>query len=305
MGRHGTPRKRRQSEPADMGKHVQHPRALRQPRGKGMVRTLVEEQPCLLPAHQIGHIGGPVHPDGHRRCRRIAQQHGIHIVQPFQTAPAAPGVLEDRGHACHLGQGRSKLRQKHIRPGRVGLHHGDVAEPVDDHTGQTVRLGMDQPVEGGLEQPLPQGKRLAQPRREPRLIRRAGLGTIQNTADDLGIRVHRHQRHRAALGILEHGDRARCHRTGAAVGDDLVGVNPRIAAPDGLRFRLGQEAQNRQRGRCHTAPFTPLAPKGKAVFSAQRSLIACKRPRLAVTWPPGSVSSSTKTRDRCAMMRAF
>ncbi len=49
-----------------------------------------------------------------------------------------------------------------FRPGGIDLHDRHVPETIEDKTGQSIRFGMDQPVERGLEQPLTQRQRGAE-----------------------------------------------------------------------------------------------------------------------------------------------
>ncbi len=49
----------RKREAPHMSEDVEHARALREARREGMVRALVVEEPRLLPAHQVGHVGRP------------------------------------------------------------------------------------------------------------------------------------------------------------------------------------------------------------------------------------------------------
>ncbi|MDT8322164.1 MAG: hypothetical protein RQ826_16735, partial [Xanthomonadales bacterium] len=49
-----TARQRRQTKATHMGKHIQHPPATRQPRGKGVVVALIQEQAGFLATQQIG-----------------------------------------------------------------------------------------------------------------------------------------------------------------------------------------------------------------------------------------------------------
>ena len=83
QGRGRARRKRGQTEPANMGKHIQHPRVLGQTGGKGVVRALVKEQAGFLPAGHIGQIGRAVHRHRDRRADR-ARQNQRFFVQPLQ-----------------------------------------------------------------------------------------------------------------------------------------------------------------------------------------------------------------------------
>ncbi len=70
-------------------------------------------------------------------------------------------------------------------PGRIGLHHGNIAKPVDHDARKAISLGMDQAVEGRDVNPVSQRKRMGQPRLKPALRDFSLRVPIQHPAVDL------------------------------------------------------------------------------------------------------------------------
>ncbi len=139
-----------------------------------------------------------------------------------------------------------------LGPGSIGLDHRGIAETVDHHTGQAIRLGMDQAIVGGVEQAFPQIQRTRQPRRKPVLIdHRLGVA-VEHPGDDLRFHIDCNKAERPPLAILQHGKGAGGQRLGAPVGDQLIRVDPRKAMANGAGLGLGFEADNlAQVGRGH------------------------------------------------------
>ncbi len=208
-----------------------------------MVGALVVEQAGFLPALEIGHIGRAIHQHRDRLVDRARKQHGF-LGQPFQRAGAPGPVLEDGADACHLGQRRGQRRQMRLGPGRVGLDHRGVPEPVDHDAGQAIGLGMDQPVEGLVEQPRPQVQRPGQPRGKPSLIHHRIGVAIQHPGDDPGFHIDGDEPQRPPLGILQHRQRAGRQALGAPVGHQLIGIDPGKAVADRPRLGLGAQAHH-------------------------------------------------------------
>jgi len=134
-----------------------------------------------------------------------------------------------------------------LGPSGIGLNHCRIAKAVDDDTGQAIGLGMDQSVKGRLIKPIAQRLRPRDPRTQPGAVNhRLGI-TVQHPRDDLGFDVDRHQPQRAALGVLKHGQRAGGQRLRAPIGDQLIGIDPGKAVPNGARLGLGAQAHDRAR----------------------------------------------------------
>ena len=90
---------------------------LRQTGGKGVVRPLVKEKPGLLPAHQVGQIGGTVHRHGDRPRDLTGQNPGL-LGQPLQPARPARAVLDHRRNPGHLAARPPPDRPDAPRPRR-------------------------------------------------------------------------------------------------------------------------------------------------------------------------------------------
>ena len=115
--------------------------------------------------------------------------------------------------------------QQALGPGGVGLQHQGVAEAVGDDAGQAVALGVDQAVEGRIEQGLAQGQGMADARGEPvRADLRLRVGVDQPCGDGAG-RVEGGEAERAvALDQPDQG--AGGEVLGAPVHGDFVGEGP-------------------------------------------------------------------------------
>ena len=231
-----------------MAEHVQHRRILGQPLRKGLVRPLVEEQPGLLPTHQIGQIGGTVHRNGHGFRGRLPAQDLHPFVQAFQPTRAALPVQDHGGHARHPDQRIRQVIRHPVRPGSVRLDHRRVAEPVDHQAGQPVGLGMDEAIEGCVIQPFPQLQGARQLRGQPFGVDHGpGVG-VHHPAHDLAVGVDRHQSQGLALGILQHRKTARRDRAAAAVQHGFVGEDPGKSVADRLGLGFWAQAQHGQIG---------------------------------------------------------
>ena len=171
-------------EAADMGEDVEHIGALRQPRGEGVVRALVEEKAGLLTADQIGHVGRAVHRRRKGRIDRAALQPDL-CVQPFQRPCAARAIDHDGGHAGHISQSVADIARHRIGPGRVRLDHGGVAETVDDEAGEAIALSMDKAVERRVEQAFAMRQRNRQAGAQPVAVNLRFRIRIQDTGEDL------------------------------------------------------------------------------------------------------------------------
>ncbi len=124
-----------------------------------MVRALVKEQAGLLPAEQVGHVGGPVH--RHRERARTAAPSSTTVSSGSPSSPRDRPVpfLTTVVTPVTATSAATSAVQMRLGPGGIGLDHGHIAEAVDDDAGQAIGLGMDQPVEGRIEQARAQGQR--------------------------------------------------------------------------------------------------------------------------------------------------
>ena len=264
-------------ETADMAEHIQHARTLAKLGSKGVIGTLIEKQPRLLPLREIRHVDSAVHGNLHWPCRRCPSQHGRRVVQSFQRARPARRVFQDICRTCHIGQGSGQILQHRIRPGSVGLNHAGIAKAVDHDAGQAISLGMDQAIKGSIEQSLAQGKRAAQAQAQPRAVNGPGRIQIQHPRHDPRPRIDRDERKRHARGILKQRNAAGGKGLAAPVQNKLVIINPRHAPayPRGRSFRI--EADHGQGGMHHAIPLRAFArcekrkaPKEKRVQSRGR-----------------------------------
>ena len=114
---------RGQAEAADMGEDIEHPPARRKPRREGVVVALVEEQPGLLPADQVGQIDarrssapGPARPRSPRSTTVSSASPSSPRARPvpFFTTAVTP-VTATSASAIVVGQT--------LGPGGVRLHH--------------------------------------------------------------------------------------------------------------------------------------------------------------------------------------
>ena len=131
-----------------------------------------------------------------------------------------------------------------LGPSGVGLDDGGIAKTVDDHTGQAVRLGMDQAVMRRVVQAFAQRQSGGQAGGEPRLINLGQSIAVQHTRDDFGFGVDGHKPNLAPLAIFQHGQSAGGQRGRAPVRHQLVGVNPRKAQTHSAGFGLGAQAHH-------------------------------------------------------------
>ncbi len=167
-------------------------------------------------------------------------------IEALERPGPARRVLDDRGRP---GFGQERLDQivkQHLGPGGVGLDHKRIAEPVDHHTGQAVSLGMDQAVERRVVQAVAQRQRPRDAGAEPVHPDRRGGVAIEHPGKELRGRVDRHKADVAARIVLQHRQRAGGKRAGAAVGHDLVVIDPGEAVADGLGGGLGVQANHRE-----------------------------------------------------------
>ena len=221
-----------------MGKHIQDRRTAGKAGGKGMVRALVIKEAGFLAAHDIGHIGGPVHRHRDRRIDLACKKRGL-LSQAFQAPRPARAVLDHAGDTRHRLQRSDQRRQMRLGPSRIGLDHRGIAKAVDHHTGQPVSLGMDQPVKRRIEQPRAQGQCAGQTGFKPALVNlRLGVA-VEHPGDDLGFGVDGDKAQGPALTILQHRQRAGGKALGAPVGHQLISIDPRKAVADGAGFGLG------------------------------------------------------------------
>ena len=221
-----------------MAEHVEHTRPPREAGDEGVVRPLVVEEPRLLPARQVGEVGRVVHRHRHRRVEPAAQP-AILRAQPLRRPRPSARAEQDVPAAHRLQRVREGLGPR-VRPGGVGLEHRRLAEAVDDDAGQTVRLRVDEAVERRVVEPRAQGLRGAQPRRDPGAVDARVRVAVEHPSGDPGAGVGGHHPQRQARRVLEHGDRPGGHRAGAAVGDDVVEMDPGrpVADAAGVGLRL-------------------------------------------------------------------
>ena len=145
-------------EAAGMAVDVQHRRAARQRGHEAAVVALVEEPAGFLPAGQVGEEADPVLGQFHRRGE---------VALDVSTALSSPSSLRTAlslRSTIAAATGRfQRLQNRFAQPlhqRRVELHRQHIAESVDDKAGQPVRLGMDQPVKGCVEQPVAHSRQL-------------------------------------------------------------------------------------------------------------------------------------------------
>ena len=151
-----------------------------------------------------------------------------------------------------------KAVKMRLGPGGVGLDHGRIAEAVDDDAGQAIGLGMDEPVEGRIEQPLAQGQRRGKTAREPALsiCASGSRSSIRAMIFDSVLTVTRPKGR--ALAILQHRKRAGGERLRAPVGDQFIGIDPGKAMTDRARLGLGLQADDGAGGGIERRSWPPL-----------------------------------------------
>ena len=196
-----------------------------------------------MPAHQVGHISGPVHLHRYRTGEGAADQPRL-LGQTFQPACTACAVLDHRSNPGYGAQGGSEVIFMRLGPGGIGLDHGHIPETVDDDTGKTVRFGMDQAVKRGREQPGAQGQGGFQTLGKPRLIDHGSRIAVQHPGDDLGFHIDGDQTQGAAVAILEHGKGTGGQALRPPVGDQFIRIDPGKAVPDRPRLGLGFQTDN-------------------------------------------------------------
>jgi hypothetical protein len=136
-----------------------------------------------------------------RRSSAPAPAHLPHRAGQRFPRPAPPAratgpvpFFTMRPDAGHRDQRLHQRFDQDLGPGRVRLHHGQIAEPVDHHAGQTVSLGVDQPVERGVEQRSRSESAAGDPTGKPRVSSTSAAGSrssIRAMILELGLTVTR------------------------------------------------------------------------------------------------------------------
>ena len=216
------------------------------------------------------------------RSRRSSAPRPARRARPASTAEASsspssararpPAFFTTVATPVTAMQRLDQRRQPHLGPGRVRLHHRRVAEPVDHHAGQPVRLGVDQPVEGRVEERLAQRQRPAPaaPRTSRASISAAGSGSSSRTAifePGLNAALPSGRRSASCSSTTVPGrDRPR-----PPVEHDLVGIGPeRGAAAGGAGRRRPQANDGTGRRDRPCADLCPLAPAVSTAASLSR-----------------------------------
>ena len=100
------------------------------------------DRPGSAPPFSTSSIGSPRSP--------LAQRSSGSRPSSVRMPPLV--AQQHRRRLQHLVERRQQVRQQLFHAGAVDLHHQRVAVAVDHRARQAVRLGMDQPVIGRLEQ---------------------------------------------------------------------------------------------------------------------------------------------------------
>ena len=221
--------RRGDGEPAAVAIEVEHPRILRQPRNEAAIVALVEEPAGLLPGQHISHEHRAVFLDRHRP-RDAAQRHPGFQRQPFLGSRRAVVAQHDCLRREEAAQRLRDDRNEPVHPGGVCFDHQDRAKPVDDETGEAVRLGMDEPVIGRIVQPLAQLERALQPAREETLVDRPPGIAVEEAGGDQAVRVEHRDAERALIRPAQGDERPGRERFRRRIHHHLVRVDPRVAA---------------------------------------------------------------------------
>ena len=256
----GAGRRRADREAPGVAVEVEHAAAGRETRDEGAVLALVEVPAGLLALDRIGE----------EAQRALAQLDGAveraagdldAPVEPFERAHRAVGPEHDRARGEDRAERIEQYRHQRVHARSVELADEDVAETVDRETRQRVGLGVDQPVERRIVQPVAErrggldaaGEKAA----VDRLIRVAG----QHARGDQRMRVERRAAECLAAGVDHANDASRRQRLGLRVHADFIRVRPWVAATHALR--VGPQEMDRRPGR-HGRRVYAWATRGQA-----------------------------------------
>ena len=147
----------------------------------------------------------------------------------FERARRAVVAQHDRLGIQHLVQRVKHERHQPINAGGIRLHGQHPAEPVDDQTGQSIRLGMHQPVIRCPVQPLAQPQRAFEMAQEEPLADRARRVAIEKARGEQGVRVEHRHAERALVAAPQRDERTGRERLGRRIHRDFIRKNPGMA----------------------------------------------------------------------------
>ena len=242
-----------EAEPAGEAERVQHLRPGRQGPDDPAVVALVEEEPGLLPADDVGLEPQAGFAEHHDRTRRLlARRRGAAELRAVLEADqarrflAVPAQAQDQaGRLEHRLDHRCQLRHAGQPHGRVELEHQGVGVAVEHETRPTIALAVDEPEAVGVRS---DGLRCAarhrgvEPRAPPRRIDSDRLAGVEDPDADGRTGIEEADGEELVAPVVDDRELA---RLGVAVLlAQGVAVDPRMAAADdGFRRRGDAEAE--------------------------------------------------------------
>ncbi len=180
-------------------------------------------------------------------------------------------------------------------PGGVRLNDDDIADAIDDQTGQPVGLGMNEAVIGLVEQLPAQPQCPLDPAREKAPADCPAGVAVEQARGEQAVRVEHRHTERAAVGAAQCNERAGSERPRRLVHPHFVRIDPGMAglgAPvprrkqsDGRPGRriVGNRLTGLDRIDFHRALLLPASVRRGHCASGTTDF---GEPRSLASWPP-------------------